>query len=96
MSYVVKRSLGVRAKKIALNRGIPYITTETVIKDYLASLVESLLNGERVVLDGLTSISVIRDVDTGELYARGRVSPALKSKLANVSVIVEKETPVEE
>lgn len=81
MGVLVKRTLGRRVKDIAYKHGIPVITVETIIKGYLNSLRESLENGERVVIDGITSISVYKDEKTGEYYVRGRVSSALKERL---------------
>lgn len=81
MGVTVKSSLGERARRIAYKRGIPIVTAETVIKDFLESLIESAENHERIVLDGLTSITIVKDLDTGEYTPRGRVSPALKSRL---------------
>lgn len=83
MGVIIKQTSGLRISNIAARRGIPVLTVETIIKDYLNSLSESLMRGERVVLDGLTSITVVRDQVTGEYTARGRVSPALKSRLQN-------------
>lgn len=85
MGVVIKRNLGERVRDIALRHGIPYVTVETVLKEYLESLVRSLENGERIVIDGIMSISVLEDRDTGELIARGRVSPALRSRLLQKS-----------
>lgn len=86
MGVVVKRYLSDRVKEIGLRHGIPYVTVETVLKEYLRGIERSLMNGERAVIDGITSITPMRDLDTGEIYVRGRVSPALKSKLAKVDL----------
>lgn len=90
MGVHIKRNLAERSRKIALEKGIPIVTVETIIKAYLEDLVTSAVNGERIVIDGITSISIIKDGETGEYYSRGRVSPALKSKLQRLST--EKET----
>lgn len=86
MGVVIKQSLGRRARKIALKRALPFVTVETIIKDLLADWVESAKKGERIVIDGLTSITIVKDLDSGEYLARGRVSPALKSHLNEVDV----------
>lgn len=80
LGVVVKQKLAQRARRIALKRGIPIVTVETVIKDYLEDLKESAIKDERIVIDGLTSISIIKDIN-GEYVPRGRVSTALKSYL---------------
>lgn len=84
MSVIIKRSLGQRVYKISEKLGIPKVTVERVIKEYLDSLTESALKGENIVIDNLMSIQVIQDVETGEFFPRGRVSPALKSKLSKL------------
>lgn len=90
MGVVIKRNTGERARKIAYKRGIPIGTVETIIKDYLADLIESLENKERINLDGITSITVVKEVETGEYVPRGRVSPALKSRLQKLEETQEK------
>jgi hypothetical protein len=89
VGVVIKRSLGQRARVIALRHGIPFVTVETVIKDYLESLAIDAENGERIVIDGITSVTVVRDLNTGELFPRGRVSPALRSRLLKKGVVLE-------
>jgi hypothetical protein len=89
VGIVIKRSLGERTRKIALRRGIPFVTVETVIRDYLESLIVDAENRERIVIDGITSVTIVQDLNTGELYPRGRVSPALKSRLLKKGVVLE-------
>lgn len=86
MGLVVKKSLGLRARNIAIKRGIPKSTVETIIKDYILSLIEDGERGDRIVIDGVTSITMVRDLDTGDIVPRGRVSPALKSRLQSVNL----------
>lgn len=81
MGVVMKRSISERAREISYKRGIPLVTAETVCKDLLKSFINSAENLEDVLLDGLTSIKAIQDVETGEYYVRGRVSSALQQKL---------------
>lgn len=85
MGYFVTNNLARRVDDISVLRGIPKTTVETVIKDYLKSLIKSAELGERVVIDGLTTITVYEDADTGELFPRCRVSNALKLRLMNLN-----------
>lgn len=85
MGIIVKRTLSTRVKAIADHRRLPVVTVETIIKDYIKSLIESAERGERVVIDGLTSITIYRDIETGEYTPRGRVSPTLKARLQHLN-----------
>lgn len=85
MSVVIRKKLSDRVKKIALRHGIPYVTVETVLKDYLKGLVEDAKNGERIVIDGIVTVTVARDVQTGELIPRSRISSSLKGVLDQVN-----------
>lgn len=80
MGVKYKRTLGNRAYRIAKELGIPIVTAEMVIKKYLESLIESAQNGEDIVIENIVSIKLHRDTD-GKIKARGRVSPAFKSRL---------------
>ena len=82
MSVKYKRTLGNRAYNIANDLGIPIVTVERVIKEYLNSLKKSALNGEDIVIDGIMSIKLIKD-GNGNIKSRGRVSPAFKTLLSN-------------
>lgn len=82
MSVKYKRTLGNRAYTIAQELGIPIVTAERVIKMYLDSLATSAENGEDVIIENIISIKLHRD-SSGEVKARGRVSPAFKSRLNN-------------
>jgi len=86
MGVLVKRHLSEVVKEIGLRHGIPYVTVETVLKEYLQGIYRSLARGERVVIQGITSITPVKDLDTGEIYVRGRVSPALRARLAQVNL----------
>jgi ribosomal protein L22 len=82
MGVKFKRTLGNRAYNIAQELNIPIVTAERVIKAYLNSLIESAQNGEDIVIDNIISIKLLKD-SNGEVKARGRVSPAFKSRLNN-------------
>lgn len=82
MGVVIKRTLGDRCRMIASRRHIPRHTVETIIKDYLDSLLDDADDQGRIVLDGIVSISFVRNVDTGDFSPRGRVSSALSERLA--------------
>lgn len=81
MSIKIKRKLGERIVKISDELNIPRITVERVIRSYLDSLVDSAKEGETIVIDNIMSIKLVENKETGEVRLRGRVSPALKSKL---------------
>lgn len=81
MGVVIKRDNGERIRNLAYKHGIPINTVETIVKGFLADLIESAERNERIVLDNLTSITVVKDLETGEYFTRGRVSPALQSRL---------------
>ncbi len=85
MGLRVKRNLGNRVFLIAEKLNIPRVTVERVIKEYLNSLVESGLNGENIVIDNIMSIKLLKDVSSGDILVRGRVSPAFKEKLSDVT-----------
>lgn len=64
MGYKVKRNLARIASTISSERGIPLSTVETVLRDYRNDLVDSVKRGERIVIDGLTSIYVLYNSST--------------------------------
>lgn len=80
MSIKFKRKLGERIVKISDELNIPRITVERVIRAYLDGLVDSAKEGETIVIDNIMSIKLVEN-EAGEIRLRGRVSPALKSKL---------------
>ena len=80
MGIKVKRTLGTRIVNISDDLNIPKITVERVIRAYLEGLIESGEQGENIVIDNIMSIKVI-DEQNGGRTVRGRVSPALKSRL---------------
>ena len=81
MGIKIKRKLGQRILKISEELNIPRITVERVIRAYLDDLVESAKDGETIVIDNMMSIKLVENKETGDIRLRGRVSPALKSKL---------------
>ena len=81
-----KKLLGERVYEIAKRNGIPRITVETIIREYLSSLEESAKNGEAIVIDNIVTVSVLRNRDTREIVTRSRVSQSLKSKLVNADL----------
>ena len=81
MGIKIKRKLGQRILKISEELNIPRITVERVIRAYLDDLVESAKNGETIVIKNIMSIKLVENKETGDIRLRGRVSPALKSKL---------------
>jgi len=89
MGIKTKKNLGERVYVISERLKIPRITVERVIKEYLNGLVESALNQEDIVIDNIMSIKLLQRGDTGEIIARGRVSPSLRSKLSAESSFVE-------
>jgi hypothetical protein len=86
VGVIINNNLGCFAREISRNRGLPLGTVQTCLKDYLSGMTSALANGERVILNGMASISVYRDGQTGELFPRGRVSPALQKKLRDSGV----------
>lgn len=82
MSVKVKRKLGERVLKLSNKLGLPRTTVEQVIKGYLEDLMVSAQNGEDIVIDGIMSIKLLRNSETGNITARGRVSPAFKSRVS--------------
>ena len=82
MSIKVNNTLGITVRDIANNRNIPYITVETVIKTYIADLIKSAENGERVVIDGLTSITVIR----GSIKDYTTVKKSLPKRIRDIAL----------
>ena len=81
MGIKIKRKLGQRILKISEELNIPRITVERAIRAYLDDLVESAKDGETIVIDNIMSIKLVENKETGDIRLRGRVSPALKSKL---------------
>lgn len=87
MGIEVKNLLGQRVATISEELKIPKVTVETVIRGYLNSLTNSVLNGEDIVIDNIVSVKVLVDTDNNELVGRCRLSNSLKSKLEKVEVI---------
>lgn len=81
MGVIVRRKLHEKARKIATRNNIPYLEVVKVLRDYHKDLEEDLISDGRIVLEGLTTISIFRDRESGEPVPRGRVSNALKQKL---------------
>lgn len=81
MSIKVKRTLGMRVVDISDKLNVPRVTVEQVLRAYLDSLVDSAQAGENIVIDNIMSIKLQQGKD-GDVTLRGRVSPALKSKLS--------------
>ena len=81
MGKVMKQSAASRAMTISLRTNTPVSTVERILREYHKSLEESVIDGERIVLDGIMSVSVVEDGVTGEYSTRGRVSPVLKAKI---------------
>jgi len=80
----VKRALGSRVYEIAERLKIPKVTVESVIREYIRSLEVSAISGEDIVIDNIVSVKILRNVASGEIVARGRVSASLKTKLKMV------------
>lgn len=80
MGIKIKRTLGTRITNISNELNIPKVTVESVVRAYLEGLIESAEQGETIVIDNIMSIKVINSVN-GCTTIRGRVSPALKSRL---------------
>ena len=80
MGIKVKRTLGTRITNISNELNIPKVTVESVVRAYLEGLIESAEQGESIVIDNIMSIKVING-SNGSTTVRGRVSPALKSRL---------------
>jgi small nuclear ribonucleoprotein (snRNP)-like protein len=88
MGIKVKRTLGTRITNISNELNIPKVTVESVIRAYLEGLIESAEQGENIVIDNIMSIKVINEPN-GSTTVRGRVSPALKSRLCGNDMIDE-------
>lgn len=82
MGVKIKTTFGRRVCNLASNLGLSRVVVENVIKAYIDSLVEDATNGEDIVIDGCVSIKIMQD-ENGNLTPRGRVSEALKQKIAN-------------
>lgn len=80
MGIKVKRTLSKRITDISEELNIPKVTVESVVRAYLEGLIESGEKGENIVIDNIMSIKIIND-SNGSTTIRGRVSPALKSRL---------------
>ena len=76
----MKKSTAQRAMEISKDLNIPYGTVETIIKMYLESLTESVMNGEDIILKGVFRINITERED-GSLRPMGKVSSALREKL---------------
>lgn len=90
MGVKIKTTFGRRIYKIATKLGISRLVTESVIKEYITSLIEDCVNGEDVVIDGFISVKIMKDKD-GNLVSRGRVSDALKERLAEKNIKIDEE-----
>lgn len=91
MGIEAKNLLGQRVNNISKELGIPKVTVETVIRGYLKSLTDSVLNGEDIVIDNIVSVKVLVDIDNKELVGRCRLSNSLKSKLEQVEIVRDEE-----
>lgn len=82
---VVKQSLSTRARNIAYKHGINIKTVDILLKDYLASLVTLAKSGKTIEINGMTTITVVKDDVSDDFTIRGRVAPSLKSRLESLS-----------
>ncbi|MNV40175.1 hypothetical protein D3C71_1317760 [compost metagenome] len=83
MGFVVKRTTGNRLRTIAAKYHLPLNTVEAVIKAYNDGLIDDALEMNRIVIDGVVSMSILENTATGEFTARCRVSSALQARLKN-------------
>lgn len=60
--------------------GIPVSTVDTILRDFIEELLDEAVNEGRINIPCLTTIRVMQD-GTGDYITRGRVSPALQSRL---------------
>lgn len=81
MGLHMKRNISNRARRIAKQLRVSYTLVEEILKADNRMLRQDLEAGERVVIDGLTTITPYRDSITGMIYPRGRVSSALRERL---------------
>lgn len=88
MGFKIKRTLGARINKISDELNVPKMTVERILRLYLSDLEESVLNGENIVVDNIMSIKQVKE-SNGEITLRGRVSPALKSKVSKIEILEE-------
>lgn len=77
----MKRNSGELVKTIALRRGLPYVTVETIIRDYLKSKEDDLVIRGRANIEGIASLTRVENIDSGDMTVRGRVSDALRQKV---------------
>lgn len=82
MGVKIKTTLGRRLHLIAMQFSVSRTVVENIVKAYIQSLIDDVLEGKDVTIDGFVSISVMKDTN-GDPVLRGRVSDALKSKLEN-------------
>jgi nucleoid DNA-binding protein len=82
---LVKRSLSSRVRSIAYKNGIHLKTVELLLKDYLASLIALAKNGKTIEINGMTTITIVKDTKSDDFSIRGRIAPALKSRLEALS-----------
>ncbi len=78
-----RKSFSVEIAEIAEQLRLPKATVEAVLRARLAQQVESLKRGETITEEGLFTIKVIRNEETGEVVYRGSVSGALKNLLSS-------------
>ncbi len=81
MGKVIKSKLGHRIKSISEELNLPKATVERVIRAYLEGLEKSAMMGETIVIDNIMSIKPVINERDASVRLRGRVSPALKSKI---------------
>lgn len=65
---------------IANKIGIPVSTVDTILREFIEELLDEAVHEGRINIPCLTTIRVMQD-ETGDYITRGRVSPALQSRL---------------
>jgi nucleoid DNA-binding protein len=78
---LVKRTLVNRIKSIAYKHGIQITAVDQIVRGYLKSLLDLAIQGKTVVVNGITSLNVVKDAESNDYLVRGRVASSLKSRL---------------
>ena len=71
-----------RCMQVAKRLGITENLAQRVINEYIDSIEEDLLNGERAVIKGIVSMSPVISAEGANIYAR--TSEAIKEKVSNI------------
>lgn len=90
MSILVKNTMAERVYHIANKLNLPISTVERIIKAYHEDLIASVVRGEDIGIDRIFSVHVLRNYSTGEIIARGSVSPVLRKYLENTDSLAYK------